>query len=105
MKLSASVLCIGQRTRQRLAPLWPFALATVAPLRHGLPSPCALALFAQVLQWLSGPGEEQLASFAAPGDSLSALQETELRFRAFSAEVQVRRGSRAGETGGPEERV
>ncbi|EPY76535.1 Protein SOLO-like protein [Camelus ferus] len=44
----------------------------------------------QVLQWLSGPGEEQLASFAVPGDSLSALQETELRFRAFSAEVQAR---------------
>ncbi|XP_055989428.1 rho guanine nucleotide exchange factor 40 isoform X1 [Sorex fumeus] len=44
----------------------------------------------QVLHWLSGPGEEQLASFAAPGDSLSALQETELRFRAFSAEVQER---------------
>nr|XP_023396411.1 rho guanine nucleotide exchange factor 40 isoform X2 [Loxodonta africana] len=44
----------------------------------------------QVLQWLSGPGEEQLASFAMPGDSLSALQETELRFRAFSAEVQER---------------
>lgn len=36
-------------------------------------------------------------SFAAPGDSLSALQETELRFRAFSAEVQVRKGRRAGE--------
>ncbi|XP_032962825.1 rho guanine nucleotide exchange factor 40 isoform X5 [Rhinolophus ferrumequinum] len=46
----------------------------------------------QVLQWLSGPGEEQLVSFAAPGDSLSALQETELRFRAFSAEVQERLG-------------
>ncbi|XP_036985255.2 rho guanine nucleotide exchange factor 40 isoform X2 [Artibeus jamaicensis] len=44
----------------------------------------------QVLQWLAGPGEEQLASFAAPGDCLSALQETELRFRAFSAEVQER---------------
>ncbi|KAJ8775960.1 hypothetical protein J1605_016023 [Eschrichtius robustus] len=44
----------------------------------------------QVLQWLSGPGEEQLVSFAVPGDSLSALQETELRFRAFSAEVQER---------------
>ncbi|XP_057577254.1 rho guanine nucleotide exchange factor 40 isoform X2 [Hippopotamus amphibius kiboko] len=44
----------------------------------------------QVRQWLSGPGEEQLASFALPGDSLSALQETELRFRAFSAEVQER---------------
>ncbi|XP_004694738.1 PREDICTED: rho guanine nucleotide exchange factor 40 isoform X2 [Condylura cristata] len=44
----------------------------------------------QVLQWLSGPGEEQLVSFAALGDSLSALQETELRFRAFSAEVQER---------------
>ncbi|KAK1338849.1 hypothetical protein QTO34_019508 [Cnephaeus nilssonii] len=44
----------------------------------------------QVLQWLSGPGEEQLASFAAPGDCLSALQETELRFQAFSAEVQER---------------
>ncbi|KAM8780455.1 rho guanine nucleotide exchange factor 40 isoform 1-T1 [Rhynchonycteris naso] len=44
----------------------------------------------QVLQWLSGPGEEQLASFAAPRDCLSALQETELRFRAFSAEVQER---------------
>ncbi|XP_054544941.1 rho guanine nucleotide exchange factor 40 isoform X2 [Talpa occidentalis] len=44
----------------------------------------------QVLQWLSGPGEEQLVSFAAPGDSLSTLQETELRFRAFSAEVQER---------------
>ncbi|XP_060031361.1 rho guanine nucleotide exchange factor 40 isoform X3 [Erinaceus europaeus] len=44
----------------------------------------------QVLQWLSGPGEEQLASFTTPGDSLSALQETELRFRAFSTEVQER---------------
>ncbi|XP_047653151.1 rho guanine nucleotide exchange factor 40 isoform X4 [Phacochoerus africanus] len=44
----------------------------------------------QVLQWLSGPGEEQLASFTVPGDSLSALQESELRFRAFSAEVQER---------------
>ncbi|XP_062946937.1 rho guanine nucleotide exchange factor 40 isoform X1 [Cynocephalus volans] len=44
----------------------------------------------QVLQWVSGPGEEQLVSFAAPGDSLSALQETELRFRAFNAEVQER---------------
>ncbi|XP_045057367.2 rho guanine nucleotide exchange factor 40 isoform X3 [Desmodus rotundus] len=44
----------------------------------------------QVLQWLAGPGEEQLASFAAPGDCLSALQETELQFRAFSAEVQER---------------
>ncbi|XP_058149793.1 rho guanine nucleotide exchange factor 40 isoform X3 [Dasypus novemcinctus] len=44
----------------------------------------------QVLQWLSGPGEEQLASFSLPGDSLSALQETELRFRAFSTEVQER---------------
>ncbi|XP_036095018.1 rho guanine nucleotide exchange factor 40 isoform X5 [Rousettus aegyptiacus] len=44
----------------------------------------------QVLQWLSGPGEEQLVSFTAPGDSLSALQETELQFRAFSAEVQER---------------
>ncbi|VFV32201.1 protein solo-like [Lynx pardinus] len=44
----------------------------------------------QVLQWLSGPGEEQLASFAVPGDSLSALQETELQFRAFSTEVQER---------------
>ncbi|XP_016055061.1 PREDICTED: rho guanine nucleotide exchange factor 40 isoform X2 [Miniopterus natalensis] len=44
----------------------------------------------QVLQWLSGPGEEQLASFGAPGDCLSALQETELRFQAFSAEVQER---------------
>ncbi|XP_078190592.1 rho guanine nucleotide exchange factor 40 isoform X6 [Callithrix jacchus] len=44
----------------------------------------------QVLQWLSGPGEEQLASFTAPGDTLSALQETELRFRAFSTEVQER---------------
>ncbi|XP_070095966.1 rho guanine nucleotide exchange factor 40 isoform X6 [Equus przewalskii] len=44
----------------------------------------------QVLQWVSGPGEEQLASFAVPGDSLSALQETELRFRAFSTEVQER---------------
>lgn len=42
----------------------------------------------QVLQWLSGPGEEQLASFALPGDSLPALQETELRFRAFSTQVQ-----------------
>ncbi|KAI5189515.1 Rho Guanine Nucleotide Exchange Factor 40 [Manis pentadactyla] len=42
----------------------------------------------QVLQWLSGPGEKQLVSFAMPGDSLSALQETELRFRVFSAEVQ-----------------
>ncbi|XP_037064449.1 rho guanine nucleotide exchange factor 40 isoform X1 [Peromyscus leucopus] len=44
----------------------------------------------QVLQWLSGPGEEQLASFATPGNSLSVLQETELRFRAFSTEVQER---------------
>ncbi|XP_045756411.1 rho guanine nucleotide exchange factor 40 isoform X1 [Mirounga angustirostris] len=44
----------------------------------------------QVLQWLSGPGEEQLVSFAAPGDSLSALQDTELQFRAFSTEVQER---------------
>ncbi|XP_062061494.1 rho guanine nucleotide exchange factor 40 isoform X2 [Lepus europaeus] len=44
----------------------------------------------QVLQWLSGPGEEQLAIFAVPGDSLNALQETELRFRAFSSEVQER---------------
>ncbi|XP_039725761.1 rho guanine nucleotide exchange factor 40 [Pteropus medius] len=44
----------------------------------------------QVLQWLSGPGEEQLVSFTVPGDSLSALQETELQFRAFSAEVQER---------------
>ncbi|XP_037690391.1 rho guanine nucleotide exchange factor 40 isoform X3 [Choloepus didactylus] len=44
----------------------------------------------QVLQWLSGPGEEQLVSFAVPGDSLPSLQETELRFRAFSAEVQER---------------
>ncbi|XP_023564129.1 rho guanine nucleotide exchange factor 40 isoform X2 [Octodon degus] len=44
----------------------------------------------QVLQWLSGPGEEQLASFTLPGDSLPALQETELRFRAFSTEVQER---------------
>uniref|UniRef100_A0A452T950 Rho guanine nucleotide exchange factor 40 n=1 Tax=Ursus maritimus TaxID=29073 RepID=A0A452T950_URSMA len=43
-----------------------------------------------VLQWLSGPGEERLASFAVPGDSLSALQETELQFRAFSTEVQER---------------
>ncbi|XP_050998983.1 rho guanine nucleotide exchange factor 40 isoform X1 [Acomys russatus] len=44
----------------------------------------------QVMQWLSGPGEEQLASFTMPGNSLSALQETELRFRAFSTEVQER---------------
>ncbi|XP_058522123.1 rho guanine nucleotide exchange factor 40 isoform X2 [Ochotona princeps] len=44
----------------------------------------------QVMQWLSGPGEEQLASFAMPGDSLNALQETELRFRAFSSEAQER---------------
>ncbi|XP_012921152.1 rho guanine nucleotide exchange factor 40 isoform X9 [Heterocephalus glaber] len=44
----------------------------------------------QVLQWLLGPGDEQLASFALPGDSLPALQETELRFRAFSTEVQER---------------
>ncbi|XP_075805070.1 rho guanine nucleotide exchange factor 40 isoform X3 [Microtus pennsylvanicus] len=44
----------------------------------------------QVLQWLSGPGEEQLASFAMPGNSLSVLQETELRFRDFSTEVQER---------------
>ncbi|ELV14129.1 Rho guanine nucleotide exchange factor 40 [Tupaia chinensis] len=44
----------------------------------------------QVLQWLSGPGEEQLVSFSVPGDTLSALQETELRFRSFSAEVQER---------------
>lgn len=60
----------------------------MALLSHRLP---------QALQWLSGPGEEQLASFAAPGDSLPALQEAELRFRAFSAEVQVRSGS--GEEG------
>lgn len=40
-------------------------------------------------------------SFAVPGDSLPALQETELRFRAFSAEVQVRRGiGEEGETAG-----
>uniref|UniRef100_A0A8C0W8W3 Rho guanine nucleotide exchange factor 40 n=1 Tax=Castor canadensis TaxID=51338 RepID=A0A8C0W8W3_CASCN len=44
----------------------------------------------QVLQWLSGPGEEQLASFTVLGESLSTLQETELRFRAFSTEVQER---------------
>lgn len=44
----------------------------------------------EVMQWLSGPGEEQLASFAMPGDSLNALQETELRFRAFSSEAQER---------------
>ncbi|KAM4881450.1 rho guanine nucleotide exchange factor 40 isoform 2-T2 [Thomomys bottae] len=44
----------------------------------------------QVLQWLAGPGEEQLVSFAVPGDSLSALQETELQFRAFNTEVQER---------------
>ncbi|XP_077906530.1 rho guanine nucleotide exchange factor 40 isoform X1 [Ictidomys tridecemlineatus] len=44
----------------------------------------------QVLQWLSGPGEEQLASFSVPGDSLSTLQEIELRFRAFNTEVQER---------------
>ncbi|XP_008054671.1 rho guanine nucleotide exchange factor 40 [Carlito syrichta] len=44
----------------------------------------------QVLHWLSGSGEEQLSSFAVPGDTLSALQETELRFRAFSTEVQER---------------
>nr|XP_021507936.1 rho guanine nucleotide exchange factor 40 isoform X4 [Meriones unguiculatus]XP_021507937.1 rho guanine nucleotide exchange factor 40 isoform X4 [Meriones unguiculatus] len=44
----------------------------------------------QVLQWLSGPGEKQLASFSMPGNSLSVLQETELRFRAFSTEVQER---------------
>ncbi|GAB1298841.1 Rho guanine nucleotide exchange factor 40 [Apodemus speciosus] len=44
----------------------------------------------QVLQWLSGPGEEQLASFTMPGNSLSVLQETELRFRTFSTEVQER---------------
>ncbi|XP_038949407.1 rho guanine nucleotide exchange factor 40 isoform X3 [Rattus norvegicus] len=44
----------------------------------------------EVLQWLSGPGEEQLASFTIPGNSLSVLQETELRFRAFSTEVQER---------------
>lgn len=66
----------------------PFSLtALLSPCPH-LP---------QVLQWLSGPGEEQLASFAVPGDSLSALQETELQFRAFSTEVQVRRGRGAGE--------
>jgi hypothetical protein len=50
----------------------------------------------QVLQWLSGPGEEQLASFSMPGNSLSVLQETELRFRAFSTEVQVRTERRWG---------
>ncbi|XP_012885150.1 PREDICTED: rho guanine nucleotide exchange factor 40 isoform X2 [Dipodomys ordii] len=44
----------------------------------------------QVLQWLTGPGKEQLANFSVPGDSLSALQETELRFRAFNTEVQER---------------
>lgn len=44
----------------------------------------------QVLQWLSGPGEEQLSSFAVPGNSLSVLQETELRFRTFSTEVKER---------------
>uniref|UniRef100_A0A8D2AJL0 Rho guanine nucleotide exchange factor 40 n=1 Tax=Sciurus vulgaris TaxID=55149 RepID=A0A8D2AJL0_SCIVU len=44
----------------------------------------------QVLQWLSGPGEEQLTSFTVPGDSLAALQEIELQFRAFSTEVQER---------------
>lgn len=65
-----------------------------ALLPHGPALPPCLP---QVLQWLSGPGEEQLVSFAVPGDSLSALQETELRFRAFSAEVQVRRGRGAGE--------
>lgn len=67
---------------------------------HGLLLPYGPALpprLSQVLQWVSGPGEEQLASFAVPGDSLSALQETELRFRAFSTEVQVRRGRGAGE--------
>lgn len=64
----------------------------MALLSHRLP---------QALQWLSGPGEEQLVSFAVPGDSLPALQETELRFRAFSAEVQVRRGiGEEGETAG-----
>ncbi|MEJ1280236.1 Rho guanine nucleotide exchange factor (GEF) 40 [Cricetulus griseus] len=54
---------------------------------HQLQQPFTLS---QVLQWLSGPGEEQLASFAMPGNSLSVLQETELRFRAFSTEVQER---------------
>lgn len=57
------------------------------PLSPAFP-PC----LPQVLQWLSGPGEEQLTSFAVPGDCLSTLQETELRFQAFTAEVQVRRG-------------
>ncbi|XP_074150255.1 rho guanine nucleotide exchange factor 40 isoform X3 [Sminthopsis crassicaudata] len=42
----------------------------------------------QVLQWLSGPGEEQLMSFTELGDSLPALQETETRFQAFSSEAQ-----------------
>ncbi|XP_072479753.1 rho guanine nucleotide exchange factor 40 isoform X1 [Notamacropus eugenii] len=42
----------------------------------------------QVLQWLSGPGEETLMSFTELGDSLPALQETEMRFQAFSTEVQ-----------------
>uniref|UniRef100_F7FTM4 Rho guanine nucleotide exchange factor 40 n=1 Tax=Monodelphis domestica TaxID=13616 RepID=F7FTM4_MONDO len=42
----------------------------------------------QVLQWLSGPGEEQLMSFTELGDSLPALQETEIRFQAFSTEAQ-----------------
>lgn len=66
---------------------------------HGLLPPHGPAVpprLLQVLQWLSGPGEERLASFAVPGDSLSALQETELQFRAFSTEVQVRRGRGAG---------
>lgn len=72
---------------------FPFPLQGLfLPHSPALP-PCLL----QVLQWLSGPGEEQLASFAAPGDCLSALQETELQFRAFSAEVQVGRGRGAGE--------
>ncbi|XP_074091035.1 rho guanine nucleotide exchange factor 40 isoform X2 [Macrotis lagotis] len=42
----------------------------------------------QVLQWLSGPGEEQLVSFTELGDSLPALQETEMRFQTFSTEAQ-----------------
>ncbi|XP_051836347.1 rho guanine nucleotide exchange factor 40 isoform X3 [Antechinus flavipes] len=42
----------------------------------------------QVLQWLSGPGEEQLVSFTELGDSLPALQESEMRFQAFSSEAQ-----------------
>ncbi|XP_038596946.1 rho guanine nucleotide exchange factor 40 isoform X3 [Tachyglossus aculeatus] len=42
----------------------------------------------RALRWLRGPGEEQLLSFGELGDSLSSLQEAELRFQAFGAEAQ-----------------